>query len=394
MTTVAASLDQAHVYNDLSGLHALRSSEGTEAEKIRATAKQFESMMLNLMLKSMRKANDVFAEGNMLNTHSTQFYQDMLDQQLSLTMTRNDGLGLADMLARQLNQEIAESSPRYQTLTDYPREPFTLYADKNIHSTEQPIHPLSVQETEALEDVEHLLSNLFSNVNGTLHSESFSIDEQKLNQGGPTNQPPENTASRVSVELYQPTVGSTSQADVTANEPLEFATPREFITTLLPAAQRVANELGVDPKLLLAQAALETGWGKHMISTEGQPSFNLFGIKADHRWQGATAEVTTTEYRQGVKLKEQAAFRAYNSYDESFRDYLQFLKDNSRYQHALANRTTPQEFVQELQKAGYATDPEYARKILRIYQSMADDPTLQQRTEVNDGSPVSNGSRG
>ena len=134
---------------------------------------------------------------------------------------------------------------------------------------------------------------------------------------------------------------------------------------------------GSDPKALLAQAALETGWGKAVIrKPDGSSSFNLFNIKADHRWQGGQVGKLTLEYRDGVAVKEQASFRAYDSYAHSFEDYTDFLQRQPRYREALEAGIDSSAFVERLQKAGYATDPEYAGKIKRIVNSELMDDSL------------------
>jgi peptidoglycan hydrolase FlgJ len=143
-----------------------------------------------------------------------------------------------------------------------------------------------------------------------------------------------------------------------------------FMSQLLPHAQEAADALGVDANVLLAQAALETGWGKSVIKNgQGESSFNLFNIKADKSWQGKQASVSTVEYDGNVARKEMAGFRSYESYKQSFDDYVNFIKTNPRYSEALKKAGNPTLYVRELQKAGYATDPRYAEKIMRIYNS-------------------------
>lgn len=155
--------------------------------------------------------------------------------------------------------------------------------------------------------------------------------------------------------------------------------PESFLQRMRPAAQKAAAELGVPAEALLAQAALESGWGEHMMRhDDGRNSFNLFGIKADQRWPGERVEVVTTEYREGVPLKTSAEFRAYGSYEESFMDYAAFIKGNPRYRKALAVAADPQSYVNELQAAGYATDPRYANKIIGILQRLAAQDGQQQ----------------
>ena len=149
--------------------------------------------------------------------------------------------------------------------------------------------------------------------------------------------------------------------------PEVFESPEHFVEQLMPFAEQIGKETGIDPRLMIAQAALETGWGKHMIKGDGsQPSFNLFGIKADSRWSGDAVSITTTEFRGGVAMKERADFRAYPDYEASFRDYVDFLQNNPRYRDVLSSADQPEVFAEKLQEAGYATDPEYGAKIRRI----------------------------
>jgi peptidoglycan hydrolase FlgJ len=147
-------------------------------------------------------------------------------------------------------------------------------------------------------------------------------------------------------------------------------TPESFVKQLWPHAQRAADELGTAPELLVAQAALETGWGQHMIrGQDGRNSFNLFGIKADAHWQGARALTETVEFRDGLMCRERAPFRAYSSLAESFADYVSFLKANPRYRQALDKAGDASAFAQALSAAGYATDPDYHGKIKQIMDS-------------------------
>lgn len=142
---------------------------------------------------------------------------------------------------------------------------------------------------------------------------------------------------------------------------------KSFVRTLWPYARKSAETLGVDPTVLLAQAGLETGWGKGTITfPDGRSSHNLFGIKADSSWRGATVASSTLEYKAGGLVKETAPFRAYGSIGESFSDYVNFLKSNPRYQEAVQQAGDPQAFVAGLQSAGYSTDPEYAGKVMAI----------------------------
>ena len=148
----------------------------------------------------------------------------------------------------------------------------------------------------------------------------------------------------------------------------DWSGPREFVAALEPEAERTAERLGVPKVALIAQAALETGWGQHVVQdAEGGSSNNLFNIKAQSGgWDGDAVRVPTLEYREGVPEREMADFRAYDSVAESFDDYADFLERNPRYREALEVGQDPEAFVQALEDAGYATDPAYAEKLRRI----------------------------
>jgi flagellar protein FlgJ len=138
----------------------------------------------------------------------------------------------------------------------------------------------------------------------------------------------------------------------------------EFVDQVLPSIRTAAQTLGLNPLVLLAQAALETGWGKRMARTaDGNPSLNLFGIKADDTWVGARAAANTVEYAGGVATQRQAAFRAYGSIEESVNDFANLLKNSPRYRHAAAAGPDAQAYVDGIGRSGYATDPEYAAKL-------------------------------
>jgi flagellar protein FlgJ len=139
-----------------------------------------------------------------------------------------------------------------------------------------------------------------------------------------------------------------------------------FVQHLSGTAERVAQESGIPASFMLGQAGHETGWGKSEIRhKDGSNSFNLFGIKAGKGWTGKVAEITTTEYINGKAQKVTAKFRAYDSYEDSFRDYARLIKESPRYEKAesVAQSGSAMAYASALQKAGYATDPEYAKKL-------------------------------
>jgi flagellar protein FlgJ len=139
----------------------------------------------------------------------------------------------------------------------------------------------------------------------------------------------------------------------------------EFVSAVQPHAEKAAADLGVPVRALIAQAALETGWGKHVSKQADGSGYNMFGIKAGASWQGPSATVATREFADGGWSKESARFRSYGSMAASFNDYVQFLKNNPRYADALRAGDV-HGFAQGLQKAGYATDPQYAEKLVRV----------------------------
>jgi flagellar protein FlgJ len=150
-----------------------------------------------------------------------------------------------------------------------------------------------------------------------------------------------------------------------------FSSADEFVNTMLPMAKEAAARIGVDPRYLVAQAALETGWGKSVMrAQDGSSSHNLFGIKAGDSWTGDSARAITSEFRNGAMVKETAEFRSYASYKDSFHDLVTLLQSNNRYQDVVKSADNPEQFVRELQKAGYATDPNYANKISQIAKQM------------------------
>ena len=149
----------------------------------------------------------------------------------------------------------------------------------------------------------------------------------------------------------------------------DFDSPTTFVKFMQPLARDAAEKLGLKPEVLIAQSALETGWGKKIIrNADGSSSHNLFGIKADLRWSGKIAEVSTLEFRDGVMKKELADFRSYSSFEESFNDYVEFITSGSRYHSALEHKGDAEKYIRGLQEASYATDPAYADKVIDIMQ--------------------------
>lgn len=207
------------------------------------------------------------------------------------------------------------------------------------------------------------------------------IEQQLLTNMGLDPDQAQPQAVDASLNRYRrPTIDSVNSPALGDKGPA-FESPKAFVDAVWQAAERAAKRLGVATKALVAQAALETGWGRHVIRRgDGESSHNLFGIKA-HGWRGDSVKVNTLEYRDGVAAKELASFRAYGSLQDSFDDYVRFIENNPRYQKARDAAADAERYLHELQEAGYATDPAYAEKISRIMQS----PELSRREDQGGG---------
>jgi flagellar protein FlgJ len=265
---VAARPAQQVNAHDFKQFAALRRGADDPAT-LREVARQFESIFTKMMLDGMRSAS--FGDP-LFGSDQTEMYQDMMDDQMAVQLTSGRGIGLADMLIRQLSQG---------------------------------------------------------------------------GQGAQAAAPEAPAGTRV---------GGT----------VDDAQRRKFIDEMLPHAQAAARELGVDARSVIAQAALETGWGSSKPADGQAESNNFFGIKAGSSWQGASVSSDTTEFTDGVAGTERARFRAYGSVAENLDDYVRLLRDNPRYSGALNTGDDVRAFAGALQRGGYATDPAYADKIVSV----------------------------
>lgn len=321
------SITGASNYHDFQGLSALRNQASNNPdEAIDEVASQFESLFTQMMLKSMRDASAPL-DGGLFKSNQMDTYQGMFDQQIALDLSSQKSLGLADILVRDFGGERKI------------REPAELRA--------------GLEEISAFFQQAHLSRQLLLN---------------------------SSTGDDVAALYETPTSSGESELEnVEPKAAWQPATPEQFIRDVWEHAVAAAKELGLDPAVLVAQSALETGWGKKVIQAEdGSNSYNLFGIKANQSWDGASAVVHSVEYREGLAAVEQSRFRVYDSLASSFDDYVSFLTANPRYEHALGKVADAREFVHGLQDAGYATDPAYAEKIMGIvgrtsYESVVDE---------------------
>ncbi len=261
-------VNKANIYNDMSGFSDMRRLARENPDSaLRQVAEQFEAIFMQMMLKSMRDAS----MGNSLfDSDQSQMYQEMFDNQLSLSLSKDSSNGLADILVKQLSGAITKK------------------------------------------------------------------------------QLPENNNV-----IVEPEIRKTKQ--------------QHFIDSVRPYAEKAAKNLGTNADILIAQAALETGWGQAVQRhQDGRSGFNLFNIKANKNWQGPTVSKFTVEFKDGVARREHAVFRAYNSMEESFNDYVNYLKSNPRYEQALKVSDDSLAYINILANSGYATDPGYAGKVINI----------------------------
>ncbi|MCU1716477.1 flagellar assembly peptidoglycan hydrolase FlgJ [Pseudomonas sp. 5P_3.1_Bac2] len=345
---------------------------GDSEENIKKVAKEFESLFMNEMLKAMRSANEVFGEGNFMNSNESKTYQDMYDQQLSVTLANNkNGIGLADVLERQMSKLKTRSSrpnPFAQVDQASPAAPSKPLA--NVDSSRNDAALLNQRRLSLPSKLtDRLLAGIVPNTGAADASNTGQSLAQVDWRTAQAYAAPADKA--LSINGSDAITGRRVAQPPLAPAKAAFGSKDEFIATMLPMAEQAAQKIGVDPRYLVAQAALETGWGKSIIrQQDGSSSHNLFGIKTHGAWEGESARVLTTEYQDGKAVKEAASFRAYESYSHSFEDYVSFLQGNDRYDKALSKTEKPEQFAQELQKAGYATDPNYARKIAQIARQM------------------------
>ncbi len=281
---------------DIQALGKLKMDAGTNSpEAIKETAKQFESLFMRELVKSMRQAT---MKSGMLDNPGSDLGMDLLDQQFAVQMSGQPG-GLSDLIAAQLRRQMG-------------------------------IAP----------------------------------------DGTPAKPP---TPSNAGTDATAPAPAAAKPSAKSPRQPTEVQA--SFVRKHSEIANRIERASGIPAGFMLGQAGHETGWGRHEIKVKGgESAHNLFGIKAGSSWKGKVAEVTTTEYVNGVPRKVVAKFRAYDSYEEGFKDYARLISDSPRYAKARMQTGSAHAFASGLQKAGYATDPEYAAKLSRAINT-----TLQLR---------------
>lgn len=279
---------------DAQSLGALKFEAGTNSQAaIKETAKQFESLFMRELIKSMREAT---MKSGMLDSPGGDLGADLLDQQLAVQMSGQPG-GLCDTIALQLSRQMGVPAP------------------EGMQPGAKPLRTTTVTPTTVAPSIDH-----------------------------------------------------TRAAKHSSKTPTESQT--HFVQKHAEVARQVERSSGIPAGFMLGQAGHETGWGRREIKgANGAPSHNLFGIKAGGGWTGKTAEVTTTEFINGVAQKRVASFRAYDSYADAFKDYARLINQSPRYAKAREQTDSAHAYASGLQKAGYATDPDYAAKLSRAIET-------------------------
>ncbi|VFS53993.1 flagellar assembly peptidoglycan hydrolase FlgJ [Moellerella wisconsensis] len=304
---------------DVQSLNQLKNHVSQQPQQgLRQVAQQLESVFVNMMLKSMRAA---LPQNDAMSSEQSKLYTSLYDQQIAQDLSRH-GLGFADKIVQQLSQQLVikpEKTP--------------LSPSNMSHSVQQPLSQSPSGHMSAFFHAEQNWSDAWS----------------------------QNTLVAKARQILSP--GS-----------------REFLTKLLVPARIVGQNTGIPYMLILAQAALESGWGKkEILNPNGQPSYNIFGIKSGKNWSGKTTRITTTEYIDGQKVKCKQDFRVYSSYLDALSDYAQLVSRSKRYQGVI-NAPNAEQAAVAIQKAGYATDPHYSQKLTQIIQQLT--RSLEQEATV------------
>ncbi|WP_299569695.1 flagellar assembly peptidoglycan hydrolase FlgJ [uncultured Shewanella sp.] len=354
-------LSNSSHFLDLGGLDSLRSqAQKDEKGALKEVAKQFEGIFIQMLMKSMRDANAAFKSDSPMNSQTTEFFENMRDQQMSVDLSDKGMLGIADLMVQQLSPQDTPFKPASVLRGDIDAKiSHAMFDDKTGPNTNSPIEQSAFQSPlQSMNAAANTSQQPVINIQ-QLSSNHDAIDEAALKQ-------------ILAGKAVTSVASSGNQLPQSLNQaPNEFENPEHFVAVLYPHAEKAAKALGTTPEVLLAQSALETGWGQKMIRrNDGSASNNLFNIKADRRWQGDKASVNTLEYEQGVAVKQKADFRMYDNIEQSFNDFVSFISNGERYQEAKKVAAEPAKFINALQKAGYATDPQYAQKVLKVMESV------------------------
>ena len=318
---------------DTQGFEALKNQAraGNNQNTLQAAAKQFEAVFTQMVLKSMR---DATPQDGMFDNEQTKLYMSMMDQQLSQQLSSR-GIGLADVMIRQLARATGTQLPETMAAPGVGGRP----QDGQMAAL---LDSRGATDADGPPPIGTVLPGSAWNPTAGVRQYQGQADWQQNGQSQ-LGQLPDDSPEHIS----------------------------NFVNRLAGPAMAASRASGVPAKLIVGQAALESGWGRREITNpDGSTTFNVFGIKAGANWKGPTAEVLTTEYVDGQPQKVRARFRAYGSYDEACADYARLLTTNSRYAGVVAANSA-EEAAHGLQRAGYATDPAYGEKLVRIMKKVS-----------------------
>jgi len=330
------------LYADFPGFSRLRAGarEGDAATRAEV-ATQMEALFVGAMLRSMRQAGEVLASGS-----GGGLARDLHDDQLALALARDGRLGFARAVLRELAPVAPDSSaPAAQ------HSPAPAVREPSAPAAQEPSAPaargLSAHPARGFAAPAR---------NASLVARDWAALRASAARPAAGEQPLQD-ARRIAAP--PPETGSTRR----------FDSPEAFAHALWPAASRAAHALGTRPEAVLAVAALESGWGRHVpLRADGSSSHNLFGIKA-HGWGGEVTHAATLEFEHGAFARRVEPFRAYDSPQAAVEDFARFVRANPRYREALASDGDAAAFVHALARAGYATDPRYGEKLEALLDS-------------------------
>jgi len=298
-----------------------------------AVAQQFEGLFVQQMLAAMRSAAKI---DNGQDSSYMDFYQDMYDKQLAQTVAGQERLGFSRLILRHMpGREAGEVE-----------NAGAVESAASLELTRPSTKPAAGLEI----------------INPAIKPAPIEVDSEMTVDDAAVV-----TISKSPVVVSRVLADDFAEVDRMERVNSSWHSADQFIADILPQAQSAAKSLGVSAELLLAQSALETGWGKHMMKfADGRSSNNLFGIKTGPDWQGDSLHKTSLEHQDGILQNQLSSFRAYATPAQSLADYVDFIKTNPRYQQALQHGGDDQVYIREIHNAGYATDPQYADKIIGI----------------------------
>lgn len=326
--------------NDLNSYDRLRrmgvsGDESAKKQALRQVASQFEAIFTQMWMKSARETNKELFKDNPLSNSTTDLYQSLLDEQVASNLASSghslQSGGLADLIVKQLAPEQKTTSGELHMPGE--SKSFDIKGSEGFSIN-------SVKKT---------------NVSNKISNNNYFGKEIALG----------NTRGKSSIVNDNLTLLSEINVEKSyGSETKSIETAKDFVEYMMPIAKRVAEKYGLNPLAIVAQSALETGWGKHLMKKGKDLANNFFGIKASSKTVNAT-NADSYEYVNGKKVLINSKFRAYDNVEQSVEDYAKLISGNARYDK-VKTATSADVYFEELQKAGYATDPNYARKLKQI----------------------------